>query len=434
MFALKGFATHSQLADNRVGVINEIGEISTQSLTYSREKGIYVVDTAKHINLISFTCAQDGVKVQLTPDQRDEYFAIINWMYNKTLNTSGTMYPDQILRELIATFSATSDDFKSGGVVNDGNYQILEWLSWRSKKTPDSYIRIWFSDPSFAAQYDEYEIIIVPPIDRLDDFFGSMPEVDALLKSRGPSEQFDIIQQAKGGQPESVLRAEVYPWHNPLIPTQTLSTPWVSLVYGIAGNNIDSIKDALQKYILSHSTHSRDDWVKVFPDIFKRTEFIMIPFWDRYAIPNRLPVAGIHSSIVNLASGLEQIKQYSPDYPAAHINAYASIMGHPYKSLAIGSIGSNENRDNKFKLTDEFPDWIAVSSTSQDFNRMSKKTRDWATILFDMLLVAEEMTPFTDIPLGYTRVTRQGKLYLVRNFDNIHYLVLSKFSVPQPTA
>lgn len=433
MFALKGFAVHSQFANNALGVVNAIGEISTYSLTFSKEKKIYVTDDHKPITLITFLLNQDGQDVELTPTQRDEYFAIIDWMYQKTLTTGGTMYPDEILNELITTFATTSEDFKCGEIVSDGHYQIPQWLSWRSKATPDSYIRIWFVNEAFDAQYDEYEIVVVPPIDNVDDFFKSMSEVDALLKARTPSQSMDIIQDAKQGQPETILRAESYTWHNPIATAQTLAgTVWTVLIYGPAGNNIDSIKDALQKHILSHSTHTRDEWVVVFPDIFKRTEFILVPFWDHYALPNRLPVAGIYSPIANLIRSQAQIQLYAPDYPAAHINTHAAVMGHPYKSLALGSIGSIENRDNQYELLDVFPDWIAVSSTSQDFNRMSAHTRAWAELLFEMLLIAETMGPFTDIPRNYTRVVRQGLLYLVRTYDNIHYLVLAKTSVPQP--
>ena len=43
-----------------------------------------------------------------------------------------------------------------------------------------------------------------------------------------------------------------------------------------------------------------------------------------------------------------------------------------------------------------------------------------------MLLVAESMTQYSSIPLGYTKLIRNNILYLVYNYQTIDYLVAAK--------
>lgn len=434
MYVIKAFGTHSAFADNAVGVINPIGEISTYSLTFSKEKGIYGREANPDISLISFLVENNGVPQPIDPTTRDHVLTVVQWVFDKSINTSGEIFADEFLVDIITAFTASAQDFKCGDIVNDGTYYIPEWVSWKLKNNSDSFIRIWFSDPSFRAKYDEYEIVVVPPLANIDDFFKVGSEVEALVKSRTMPETIELIQAARAGHPETILRGDTYKYLDPLNAARKLDTLWTTLIYGPMGDNIDSIKDALIEYILANSTHTRAEWTALFPDIFKRTEFILTPGWGKYAIPNRTNSAGIYSAMTNLTEVNALIKQYAPDYSPAHINTYGSVMGHPYKSLSIASIGSVENRDNLYSLRDVYPDFIMVSTTSQDFNRMSEDTRTFAAGLFDMLIAAETMGEFTDIPQGMTRVKRNGLLYLVKSFNNIHFLVTGKVNFPDPDA
>ncbi len=193
-----------------------------------------------------------------------------------------------------------------------------------------------------------------------------------------------------------------------------------------------SIKDALQDYILTHSTRTRDQWKAILPDVFRRTEFTILPMWDQYAIPNRTVEAGIYSSIANLQHALAFIKQVATGYPEAHINANAAVVAHPYKALQFLVVGSADNRDDLFELVDVFPDYIPVASTSLDFNRMSQNTQSWALLLMSMLLEAEHMGEYTSVPVGMTRLHRGGRLFLVKSFGNINYLVAAKKNFEAP--
>jgi hypothetical protein len=432
MYVLKGFANHALLANNTPGTNNAIGEISAQSITYSREQGQYVNQIAPNVTLISFLSATDDTPTVIDPDLATRTLTIIEWIFNLSITTSGPIYADVFLQEILAQFQGKAENFQCGAIVNDGTHYIPEWVSWKDDVLgSDNYIKVWFADASFLSQYDEFEIVVVPPLPNLDDFFKTGAQVEALVNARDNAQMLVAFQNAKKDangvtRPETIVRADIYNYHDPLVATHLVPTTWGTLIYGQAGNNIDSIKDALQKYILANTQHTRDEWVAIFPDIFKRTEFILVPNWASFAIPDNSAQVGIYSPIHNLAALNTLIAAYAFGYSQTHINAHATGLSHQYKSVSIGSIGSIENRDNLYELQQVFPDFIAVASTSTDFNRMSQDTQGFAELLENMLITAETMGQFTSLPAGMTRLTRNNQLFLVATYDNIHFLVAAK--------
>lgn len=435
MYNLKGFIPHADFAINVPGQNAAIGELSVKSLTYSKEVGFYNDDTLPSVNLVAFTSNRDGVKIQAPDVAKSQTLKIANWIYNNTIQHPGQVFPDILLQSLITQFAAEANNFACGAIVNQDPYWMPEWVSWTSTTLGEANaVRVWFNDASFQSHYDEFEIVVVPPIDHLDDFFKTSSEVRALLAALTIPQIIDKAQQAKNGFPETVIRCESFNYVPPLPDTVLALSHWGLLIYGAAGDNIDSIKDALVSYILANSTHTRDDWIKVLPDLFRRTEITIVPLWDQYALASRTSVDGIYSPQANLTRAMQVIKSYTASYASdTHINTYASIMGNPYKSLALVSVGSPENRNQLFALEDIFPDLIMVSSTSPDFIRMSQATQQWLLYLAVMLLAAENMTPFSDLPEGgYGRVTRNNQLFIVKTVDNIQYLVAAKFNFLPP--
>ena len=427
MYTLKGFASHALFANNTPGQVNAVGELSTVSRTYSREIGIYT-DAANNPNvtLWSFLSATDGTAQVVDPDLAKRVLTICSWFYNQTIQNAGQLYIDQLLEGALTQFAASANTFAAGTMVTDGTRWMPEWVSWTDVANPGSFIRIWFADANFQNEYDEFAFVIVPPITPLDDFFKAASSVQAEVSAVTKPQLFLNIQAAKANNPETDIIVQSYDWHDPAGTGTLISTDWTLILYGMAGDNVDSMSDALEAYILANSSHTRDEWINVFPDIFKRTEFVFVPRWNKQAIPDRATgQAGIYSPVTNLTDALALLPQFA-SYPSAHINAHGTVMGHPYKSLSIAMIGSDQNRNNMFEITDVFPDLISVSSTNTDFARMSQATQTFLTALATMLLVAESMTQYSSIPLGYTKLMRNGILYLVYNYETIDFLVAAK--------
>ena len=435
MYAIKGFITHATFINNAltggVGQVAKIGEISTQSLTFSRECGRYMSGNAPGLTLVTLLSAKDGALQPVESGVSEHVLKIAKFIYDKTILSGQQVYIDELMNDLIAAFAGKAENFSGGQMVNEGPYWMPQWISWKNVEDAtlgDNEIRLWFVDESFQEQYDEFEIVVVPPFDNLDDFFKTGTEVENLLTKLTESERFQRLQNAKQGLPETIIRSQAYDYFDPYNAAHKVASNWGLLIHGPAGNNVDVISDTLVEYILAHSTHTREEWTKILPDIFKRTEFILLPLWDQYAIPNKETQEGMYSQLTRMSMAIKKFKDVVVAYPVGHIDFFISQMGHPYKGLAILSVGGPDNRDNLFALANVFPDYLPVSSTSLDFNRMDLHTRDWMLILNEMLIWAEIMTEYSSIPgqAGFTRTVRNGVLYIVRNYQNINYLVAAK--------
>lgn len=433
MFVLKAFAADARLVSNDPGVVNAIGELSTLSQTYARDKGIYRAQAADPTTVVSFTCAQDSTPTQMSSPLAQHVMSVVKAVYDYVFANPGQIFSDALTVKLATDFGGVASSFVCGQAVTDANNNsCVEWVQWSNTSIGDlgaNTLKVWFSDLAFQAQYDDYVVVVVPPLTVLNDFFKTPTEVQNALDLQTPTVVMDRVQAAKQGYPETIVRALNFSYHDPFITNHLINTTWYVLIYGEAGNNPDAINEALVQYVLANSTHTRTQWSPLLPDMFRRTEFVLVPLWDQYAIANMLVQAGIYSPVANLKRVNTLMKAIINDpvnYPLAHIDAYLCMMSHPYKSLQILSLGNPTNREGKLELTEVYPDILSVSSTSIDFNRMHALTKEFLNFLAVMLPAAEDMTAYTTVPPGMSRVTRNGKLYLSKRIDNIDYLVLAK--------
>lgn len=429
MYSLKGFVSFAGFANNTPGQVAKIGELSSYSMTYAKDKGYYDDIANKDIELTTFFSKQDDAVIVVPDGVKSQVFALVGWVYGQMIATNNTQDRTTFLMSLGTNFAADIEQVEAGTIVTDGSYYIPEWISWKLIGT-ETYIRMWFTDESFRAQYDEFEIVVVPALELVDNFFLQATEVDTRLTAMTTTKMVDRLQQAKGDYPETIVKVETYNYIAPGNPDYKVPSRWGVLIYGGAGNNVDSIKDALVKYILAHSTHGRADWVDLLPDLFKRTEFIITPLWNQYGIPNRRLEAGIYSPLVKAVSAIGIAKQTATQYPPAHVDNYISFMGHTYKSLALAIVGGPENREGKFYLTDFYSDFIMVNTSSVDFNRMDPNTQELSKMLAEMIYQAETVDKYTVLPFGMTRLIRDGLLYIVKTVDNVQFLVVAKASFP----
>ena len=435
MIVIKGFVENAKYLSNNYRTIAPFGEFGVNSKTYS--KNLYMYQNTLDTNLTFTSCS-------VVNDSTGVIESSINTLVLKQIDViSNFIYQQattkQTTRDEVILFKTIMDNFghiirfvKIGNIINNVYIFIPESLEWETVINNKTYlIRIWFTNNSFSEQYDDYEITVIPPIEHLDDFF--LPE--ALLKKKLEAGndviQMEKVQVARDLFPETMLKAEMYDFHSKITQEVMFSTTWHILIYGIAGNDIDKIKEAICDYILSNSTHTRDDWVKILPELFKHNEFVIIPRWDLYAIPDRVVTAGVHSSLLStydsnvlITDWLQNAKpvKYAPLYLSRNLQTFT----HPYKNLGILAIGNPENKQNIFKLSDLVPDYISVSSTSIDFNRMSNDTMNVSKVISELIILAETTRRYTSLPNKVSRVIRDTKMYLVKKVNGFNILVACK--------
>lgn len=445
MYSSKSFANIGAFLSNVPGTNSPIGELTTYGATFSREVGTYEDGSQPGYTIYNFSSSNDGNdgpaagKVAVDSALVTKMIGVINFITNKVTSTVGQIDADQLLQALVVYGATVNlDTFSIGDVVQHDQYWAPDWVKFQSQgvttggATPTlipNENTIWISIAAFVSEYDEYEIVVVPPIDSLDQFFQTGTAVINMINQITTPQIIARMQTFSNGHPPTIARDDQYTYYNPLNVAQTVAVDWPVLIYGPAGDNIDAIKDALIAYILANSSHTRADWTVIFPDIFKRTEFILAPHWHKYAIPNRTQAAGVYSPVINYNEGKSFLKLVAPAYDPAFVETHANVFGHPYNSIMVSVVGSVDNRALLFEITQVFQDYIDVSSTSIDFNRMDPLTQGWALMIANMLIIAETMNDHTVLPQGMMKITRNGILYLVQAYNNIQYLIASKRSV-----
>lgn len=444
---VKAFASHDFFVDNTRLKESSFGELSTDARTFERDIAIYTHSTDKNISVSVFRSTNNGAVSAINTADLNLTLTIAKTVYDYTLKEAKEIFRDELRDHLLTQLSARAQRFEIGEVVNHDGFYCVQWVRWLDLSNNE--FQLWFSDKAFKSEYDDGEIAIVAPVTNLDIFFGTRTIVEAELAKTPIDLLTKKANATKGNTPVTVFRLDIFKWYNPTNKKPELDTNWYILIWGDANDNIDAVREKLQEFILKNSTKTRDEWKEVFPDIFKRNEFILVPQWDVFSNENKVKEqASLYSPFMEYDKMITKYgTPFMNEMPATHVRKYGQSTSLYYRSICAFTCGSQENRDNKFQLTDNFPDFIDVPSTSTDFNYQTTKTQNWSLKIQDMLAVAEVMTPTSMLPREkitlpggeiiqgekiYTRVTRNNKLFLVMRYEGFHYLVAAKHSFNKP--
>lgn len=431
MYTLKGFVNIGALANNEPNNVSELGELSNKSMTYAIEKGYYQFRDAEGLELVSFTSRYDnGPTVKAPVKYTEHILTLSNWIFMQSVAGKFSQDAAAFQTLFMAQFGTKVKGFECGKMVTARGQWMPAYIQWSLDDPAETnMLSVWFADSAFRSQYDDYQIVVVSPIDPVDIFQKTKVDVEkAMAKFNIPDHHLKVEQVTKG-QPYTYLVSKDYPWYDREDPNSTLMTTWTVAIYGAAGNSLDIIKDALADYILDHSQFPRADWIPVFPDIFTSTEFSIVPFWDKRSVPDATPRASLYSPFVPYDGLPAYINKFIKYTPAAHITKNLITGGIQFKSLTAAFVGGPENRDKKFKITDFYPDYAVLDARSPDFSRMTKNTVEWAVKLIEATVLAEEMDEYSFVGENFSRVYRNDMLYIGFSHNDISYLVLSRLSL-----
>lgn len=439
MYILKGFYEYPSLIDNNTDKVSKFGEISDNSLTYSKNKTIHTNQTTPNVGLISFHSVRDNLPVNVEVAYALPILKLGEFIYQRANDGTigATTTPSGINQMILAEFSGIVKDITSGPVSGYNNrYYMPEYIEFTLEAPNDepNLIRIWLSDEAFSGQYDQYTIEVIHPIEKnlqgnFDDWFKDPTTIKELLAAYNWPEKLQEVQERRAQYPFTYQSAYSFNYVTPGKPNLQWAANWIVIIYGIAGNNLDLIKDKITSDLLENSTHTREEWETILPELFRTTEFIATPFFNNIAIENRDFRGGIYSPTMDPRKLLTLIQRtargnsYNPTYVANNYEL-SSVL---YRSLGFSMLGNPKNPINKFSLM--FPDYILVTNISDDIDRVSVITKDWMLLFNKLIKAAEEMTPYTSIPQGISRIIRDGIVYASAIYKNVNYLVVTKYSV-----
>ena len=428
MYSLKGFMAIDELTSNTKGVIANHGEISTYSETFGKDIGKYNTIDNRNLQLYVFSAKDAGVDAAVNDELSSHIIALIGWIYAESKLGTVTASASELAQAVNTQFGAAIDNFKTGAMTQTGTLWLPDWVEWTMVSTQSYGIRVWLSDSAFRAQYDEYELVVIPPIPSVDQLIGEYTAVKALVAAQDIGNILEKVRLETATYPATMTVSQNTYWTDPNDETKTFSAPWTVVIRGNAGNNIDVIKTAIKAYITAHSSHDELVWSNYIPDIFKSTEYVLVPMWAQYAVPNLDVAEGVYSPMFRYVAVLDKVKSAIPGYNASHIQTYMALFDTMFNSLAVAGVGSIQNRDHVYTLVEKFSDYICVPSTHADFNRMSTTTQEWVLKIMDLLAVAEDLTLYSDVPVGYTRIVRDSLVYAAITYADVTYLVISKAS------
>lgn len=429
----KGFAHQGHLVDNALHVVNPIGELSSMGSTYARDKALYSNVEHPGLTLVSFEYTADGVPVVMSLGSQNLIFEVIEWVYSQS--RQGLLSADIVeFQGKFITKFGDRVDYKNSGLMlryqNDkycpefidiaptGTSALISW-------------KIWFADEAFRNQCDTSEILVIPPVDDLDSFFDTFIAVKDLVQPPDIQGLNDKANLAKGEYPYTSLRTWDFEWIDRGNVANKVMTYWLTVHYGEAGNNLDSVKEAIRNHILSNSVYSREEWAKVFPDIFTSTEFIVIPAYQNVAVPNRSRQNGLYSPTLRpgVANQMALLFSKGTGYTEPHILEHVETTTSLFRSAALTMVGGPENLYGIKYFSDRYPDYANIQTTHVDFGYMSEETREFVMLLAELIKLADVTTPSTSIPRGFNRIVRDDIVYVSATFKRFLYLVVTKHSV-----
>lgn len=427
-----GFCVYPSLSNNIPNAVNPIGELDQLGATQSKDIGVYTDKNSPGTSFLAFYSKDENeVHFQLSDADAKYKQAILKlqaWMLART--TDGRFTNDKAVanQQIKADFGGAWDNIVIGNMITDGKNWSPEWFQGKLKGDEDNYVKIWFGEESFRLSYPKFELAVVHPLllkdmDILHEDHGTqVAAVNAVTKGMVTT----WINDAIGGKPQTFIRELEFKVYDKFNPKKWFVAYWQIIGWGFNGNNDDAIYDLVKEEILANSEFDEDEWAKVIPDLFNPREFTIMPDWLSYSIPEKDTRESLNSPIVDFETMLTRPLKVFKWWPEAHIRKSLQIIPTLTKSLACYVVGKPNNLDGQIKIKELYPDYVLIPSTSQEVARMSEKTTDFVFALQEMILAAENMTEFSPIPAGISRVNRGGVICATKVVDGVKYAVVTK--------
>ena len=427
MITVKGFFSVPKLTNNSSSSTATFGELNQYASSFSRDFKTYTRGTSQ-LNFCAFSVKDLTNKVELGTEYSSFACEIGDWIYNLGVTFSSNGSKATFIDAMLAAFAGRAKDINCGEIVADINLRMPAWVSWKtdSQTNPHTY-KIWLTGASFEADYDDFEIYVVPPVDSIDKLFQPYPDLVIELAKNDMGVIHNRLSTIRNKFPETIVYTEMIELIDRTNNNNRAQIGWTTLIYGPAGNTTDNIKDAIAAYITANSTNTESDWRLLMPDLFNTTCFYIVPRWDKYAVQPRLAMPGIFSPVVSVIENFNYVKDITSTYVSTlHLTVNLQTTIHRYKDISLGVVGGEQNRLSLYKFTDYFPDYNAQESTNEDFNRQALPTREITNLLTLILKKIDEWEKDSSLPSSIRVLFKHNQKFLVGKLNNVEYLVLMK--------
>lgn len=424
MYQLHGFMVINGLIDNELNHVSPLGELSPKSRSFSREIGIYSHPDYDTVRLFTFYSASDDKPLPLETDLANTILAFGEWFARQSLTNQLDNNRRNVVQLLSAEYAGRMTFLQVGKMVQSGDYWMPEYVTFTlAQDTRKNRYKIWFADSAFRAQYDKYEIEVIPPIVNVDDFHKSVDVVKQTLTDHTLEELHTRVNRKANEKPYTYIITNQYNWINPNDSREKIPTHWTVIIYGEAGKNADVIREKIAEYVLANSDYTQQDWERIMPDLFIPTEFYLCPVWTKFATPNLQAKGGIYSPVLPYREILPFAKNTMFGYKEEKLIENMVTFGTIYKSVAMVACGHERNNLVSSKFEEVWPEYCNIYTTTRDFNRISPETQEFILFMNTLMVEAETLTPDGETLQEFTRVTRGQLYYVTGRHKGVTYLM-----------
>ncbi len=430
---VKGFASIPALALNTPGQTANAGELSNKTRSYSKDIKIYNnINTADEVSLFAFSI-KDGTNDSNIPNAMGQQAnQLLNYIFTNMKARGGSQVTLQVLiDQLTGEFGTIYNGIELGNWVSVSGFYLPNYVRFVTMDGSNVEFRVWFSNASFETGYDTFTLTVIPPV--LSTALGNLKttsraQVEAALAAFKSSDLAARIKSATDEAPFSELHIEPIEWVNSSNTNERLTIEWNIIVYG-NGYTIDNIKDKI-KELLTTVSNNVEEWRPIFPSLFGGSVFKLTPYWDKHSIQNNSLDSSYYSPITGPNDIINYAMRTEPVGSLAHVSANAEGLPVPYKGLVLSAVGNVDNANGYTKITQMYPDYIPVPSTSIEVNRMSARTQSFVRVLTNLAIAAEVLSSNSQLPNGVSRTNVGGILYATSTLDGVVYMMVGRSSLP----
>lgn len=445
---LKGFYRIPDLEDNRQDYVSRFGELSTEAETFSRDKRVYANKLKyPYPSLVAFSFKDEfGTQTSTNPSTtwQDYVLGIGQWITERHVagQIPTNANRDQFWSSLNAEF--TEPNWTGMGTISNianSARNMPEWISFVLNDGSNPITtRIWLSDPVFQSEYDEWSTTVIPPADPIDLVNQEVSIVNNIVNQRNNIVTINgLINDAKKNardanklDPETKVTTVQVRWVDPTTTGVFANHTFTLVHWGGAGLEFENQKSAIRDYLESNS--SLTTWPQIYPELYSETDFVVIPSWDKIAVQPAGSDIGLYSSSVPLGTIRSNMKKFAPS-GFSNTNNYDQFIENNcqatsvlYRGLICGTMGSPNNKDQKFQLTQMYSDYMHASTEQADFSRMKVETQNFIKTLNQAIGIAYSMNANSSIASGFTKQTRNGRLFVSFLSGGYQWFVLSRMS------
>lgn len=428
---IKGFVTCDSFIDNARGAVAPLYEISSQALTYSREKQQYYSSADPLFSLIVFN--QQGVELMeqsLVNVVLDVVKKLVEHLTFNRLQTKQNAVVAFTYSFNTANPKTPVSDVTISGLIDTGDTVAPDFVSFNILGVE---VSLWLNDGSFRGFYPHYDIDIVFPFEDFDSIVSNGAAMIDAIKGFSLVEFNRRIEDKKDNNPTTYTAILNIPYK---LPNSTIvrDVYFAFNQYGSQGNYDYVLKLKLYEYLLGLGLSS--EYIEsIFPSILKINEFFFTPRWNNMAIPTQVGQNGILSQIskaydtqfdldkyIKIYTDLKFLQENSYNVPYDYNNILLTVTNGYYSDADV--------RD--FKVV--FKDLITVTSSHPDAARMSRKTQKLVTLLENMLMICDVDTSsqmfsrmMSNKSYDFNILTRKGVSYLSIQFEGHQLYVVPKF-------